>query len=115
MPKYSSRVSREEWRRTLSVRITGKVVQSRPPRWKPRHNPKSSALRPATHSSCGSTKSNVDFERFGMKTDDADLVATTVLSQLEGALLLARTYRSLEPMHRAERAVKLLARVRQSE
>jgi len=54
-------------------------------------------------------------ERFGMKTDDADLVATTVLSQLEGALLLARTYRSLEPMHRAERAVKLLARVRQSE
>src|SRR6202158_1817816 len=41
-------------------------------------------------------------ERFGMKTDDADLVPTTVLSQLEGALLLARTYRSLEPMHRAE-------------
>jgi TetR/AcrR family transcriptional repressor of lmrAB and yxaGH operons len=54
-------------------------------------------------------------ERFGMKTDDADLVATTVLSQLEGALLLARTYRSLEPMRRAERAVKLLAGVRQSE
>jgi TetR/AcrR family transcriptional repressor of lmrAB and yxaGH operons len=54
-------------------------------------------------------------ERFGMKTDDADLVATTVLSQLEGALLLARTYRSLEPMHRAEKAVKLLAHVRQSE
>ena len=54
-------------------------------------------------------------ERFGMKAEQADLVATTVLSQLEGALLLARTYRSLEPMHRAERAVKLLARVRQSE
>src|ERR1700682_560996 len=54
-------------------------------------------------------------ERFGMKTEDADLVATTVLSQLEGALLLARTYRSLEPMHRAESAVKLLARVGQSE
>src|SRR5260370_41134530 len=30
-------------------------------------------------------------ERFGMKTDDADLVATTVLSLLEGALLLSRT------------------------
>jgi TetR/AcrR family transcriptional repressor of lmrAB and yxaGH operons len=49
-------------------------------------------------------------ERFGMKTDEADLVATLVLSQLEGALLLARTYRSLEPIHRAEQAVKLLAR-----
>jgi TetR/AcrR family transcriptional repressor of lmrAB and yxaGH operons len=48
-------------------------------------------------------------ERFGMKTGDADIVATAVLSQLEGALLLARTYRSLEPMHRAETAVKLLA------
>jgi TetR/AcrR family transcriptional repressor of lmrAB and yxaGH operons len=47
-------------------------------------------------------------ERFGMTTDDADVVATTVLSQLEGALLLARTYRSLEPMHLAEKAVKLL-------
>jgi TetR/AcrR family transcriptional regulator, lmrAB and yxaGH operons repressor len=54
-------------------------------------------------------------ERFGMTSGDADLVATTVLSQLEGALLLARTYRSLEPMHRAEQAVKLLTRVRQSE
>jgi TetR/AcrR family transcriptional regulator, lmrAB and yxaGH operons repressor len=54
-------------------------------------------------------------ERFGMKTGDADLVATTVLSQLEGALLLARTYRNLEPMHRAETAVKLLARGQRSE
>ena len=49
-------------------------------------------------------------ERFGMTTDDAELVATTILSQLEGALLLARTYRSLEPMHRAEQALKLLLR-----
>ena len=48
--------------------------------------------------------------RFGMSAGDADLVATLVLSQLEGALLLARTYRSLEPMHRAEQAVKLLVR-----
>jgi len=54
-------------------------------------------------------------ERFGLKSGDADLVATLVLSQLEGALLLARTYRSLEPMHRAEQAVKLLVRVRQPE
>jgi TetR/AcrR family transcriptional repressor of lmrAB and yxaGH operons len=54
-------------------------------------------------------------ERFGMKADDADVVATTVLSQLEGALLLARTYRNLEPIHRAEKAVKLLANVRQPE
>jgi TetR/AcrR family transcriptional repressor of lmrAB and yxaGH operons len=54
-------------------------------------------------------------ERFGMTTDDAELVATTILSQLEGALLLARTYRSLEPMHRAEQALKLLLRGRQSE
>jgi TetR/AcrR family transcriptional repressor of lmrAB and yxaGH operons len=45
---------------------------------------------------------------FGMPAGDAELVATMVLSQLEGALLLARTYRSLEPIHRAERAVKLL-------
>lgn len=50
-------------------------------------------------------------ERFGMASDEADLLATMVLSQLEGALLLARTYRSLEPIQRAEQALKLLARV----
>src|SRR5450432_3306602 len=49
--------------------------------------------------------------RFGMAAGDADLAATLVLSQLEGALLLARTYRSLEPLRRAEQAVRLLARV----
>ena len=54
-------------------------------------------------------------ERFGIKTGDADLVATAVLSQIEGALLLARTYRNLEPMRRAETAVKLLARGQRSE
>jgi TetR/AcrR family transcriptional regulator, lmrAB and yxaGH operons repressor len=48
-------------------------------------------------------------ERFGMKPGDAELVATAVLSQLEGALLLARTYRDLEPMRRAEQAVKILS------
>ena len=47
-------------------------------------------------------------ERFGMKSDGAELIATLVLSQVEGALLLARTYRSLEPLHRAEQALKLL-------
>jgi AcrR family transcriptional regulator len=46
--------------------------------------------------------------RFGMPAGDADLAATLVLSQLEGALLLARTYRSLEPLRRAEQAMKLL-------
>jgi TetR/AcrR family transcriptional repressor of lmrAB and yxaGH operons len=35
-------------------------------------------------------------------------LATIVLSQLEGALLLARTYRSPTPLHRAEQALKLL-------
>ena len=50
-------------------------------------------------------------ERFGMASAKADRVATMVLSQLEGALLLARTYRSLEPIRRAGEAVKLLAGV----
>jgi TetR/AcrR family transcriptional repressor of lmrAB and yxaGH operons len=47
-------------------------------------------------------------ERFGLMSGEADLVTTLVLSQLEGALLLARTYRSLLPMQRAEQALKLL-------
>jgi TetR/AcrR family transcriptional regulator, lmrAB and yxaGH operons repressor len=47
-------------------------------------------------------------ERFGTKGKDAEPIATAVLSQLEGALLLARTYRSLEPFRRAERAVKCM-------
>jgi TetR/AcrR family transcriptional repressor of lmrAB and yxaGH operons len=51
--------------------------------------------------------------RFGIPAGEADLTATLVLSQLEGALLLARTYRSLEPMHRAERALKRLLRADQ--
>jgi TetR/AcrR family transcriptional regulator, lmrAB and yxaGH operons repressor len=48
-------------------------------------------------------------ERLGMKEPRAALVATLVLSQLEGALLLARTYRDLEPLRRAERALRVLA------
>jgi TetR/AcrR family transcriptional regulator, lmrAB and yxaGH operons repressor len=47
--------------------------------------------------------------RFGMKAGEADRAATAILSQLEGALLLARTYRSLEPMRRAEKAVLAIA------
>jgi TetR/AcrR family transcriptional regulator, lmrAB and yxaGH operons repressor len=47
--------------------------------------------------------------RFGAKADDAAVAATAILSQIEGALLLARTYRSVEPLRRAEAAVKLLA------
>ncbi len=50
-----------------------------------------------------------------MASGEAELAATLVLSQLEGALLLARTYRSLEPIKRAEQAVKLLARINGSE
>ena len=53
--------------------------------------------------------------RFGMPAGDADLAATLVLSQLEGALLLARTYRSLEPLQRAEQALKFLVRPRAAE
>jgi AcrR family transcriptional regulator len=51
-------------------------------------------------------------ERLGVDSDDADLIATAVLSQLEGALLLARTYRSLEPMRRAEAALRLVLGLR---
>ena len=47
-------------------------------------------------------------QRFGMTPDQAGPTATMVLSLLEGALLLARTYRSLAPMQRAEQALKLL-------
>jgi AcrR family transcriptional regulator len=47
-------------------------------------------------------------ERFGMKAEEADPFATIVLSQLEGALLLARTYRSPAPMQRAEQVLKRL-------
>ncbi|MEH2564612.1 LmrA/YxaF family transcription factor [Bradyrhizobium sp. AZCC 2289] len=47
-------------------------------------------------------------ERFGMTAAEANLFATIVLSQVEGALLLARTYRDPTPLHRAEQALKLL-------
>jgi TetR/AcrR family transcriptional regulator, lmrAB and yxaGH operons repressor len=53
-------------------------------------------------------------ERFDIKPDDAGPLATMALGQFEGALLLARTYRNLEPMRRAEQAVKLLLRAADS-
>jgi TetR/AcrR family transcriptional repressor of lmrAB and yxaGH operons len=49
---------------------------------------------------------------FGAKPDDAAVSATIILSHVEGALLLARTYRSVEPLRRAEAAVKVLAEIR---
>jgi TetR/AcrR family transcriptional regulator, lmrAB and yxaGH operons repressor len=49
--------------------------------------------------------------RFGAKPNDAAVAATAILSQIEGALLLARTYRSIEPLRRAEEVMKLLAKV----
>jgi TetR/AcrR family transcriptional regulator, lmrAB and yxaGH operons repressor len=72
----------------------------------------SDVLGAATHNAFQKWENEIKrgLERFGMASDEADLVATTVLSQLEGALLLARTYRSLEPMRRAEQALKLLVK-----
>ena len=51
-------------------------------------------------------------ERFGLKPAEAERSATAVLSLLEGALLLSRTYRSIEPMQRAEKAAVMLVRGR---
>ena len=45
---------------------------------------------------------------FRFDAKGAKLLATAVLSQLEGALLLARTYRRLEPMQRAEEPIRAL-------
>ena len=47
---------------------------------------------------------------FGFKSEGARLLATASLSQLEGALLLARTYRDAEPMRRAEASIRMLVR-----
>lgn len=47
-------------------------------------------------------------QRYDIAADDADTIATIVLSQLEGALLLARTYHDPTPLQRAEQALKLL-------
>jgi TetR/AcrR family transcriptional regulator, lmrAB and yxaGH operons repressor len=45
---------------------------------------------------------------FGGERKQAGIIATAILSQVEGALLLARTYRTLEPMRRAEEALRVL-------
>jgi len=49
-------------------------------------------------------------EGFKLRRDQARFLATAVLSQLEGALLLARTYRSPEPLKRAEKVMGALLR-----
>lgn len=48
--------------------------------------------------------------RFGISAKAAAPAATAILSQLEGALLLARIYRNLDPMRRAEDTLRLLVR-----
>jgi TetR/AcrR family transcriptional repressor of lmrAB and yxaGH operons len=45
---------------------------------------------------------------FRFNAERAKLLATAALSQLEGALLLARTYRRLEPLQRAEESIRAL-------
>ena len=72
----------------------------------------SDVLRAATRDAFKKWETEIKggLERFGMISGEAELVATLVLSQLEGALLLARTYRSLEPMHRAEQALNWLVK-----
>jgi TetR/AcrR family transcriptional regulator, lmrAB and yxaGH operons repressor len=47
-------------------------------------------------------------QSFHFNAERAKLLATVVLSQFEGALLLARTYRSLEPLQRAEESIRTL-------
>jgi TetR/AcrR family transcriptional repressor of lmrAB and yxaGH operons len=54
------------------------------------------------------SKINRGPQRFGMASDAADRIATIAPSKFEGALVLARTCRGLEPMHRAEQALTLL-------
>ena len=47
-------------------------------------------------------------QSFGFNAERAKLLATAALSQLEGALLLARTYRHLEPLQRAKESIRAL-------
>jgi TetR/AcrR family transcriptional repressor of lmrAB and yxaGH operons len=47
-------------------------------------------------------------ESFRFDAERAKLLATAALSQFEGALLLARTYQSLEPLQRAEEPIRAL-------
>lgn len=68
----------------------------------------SEALGQATRAAFQSWEGEIarGLERFGVK--DAARAAGAILAQLEGALLLARTYRSLAPMRRAEEVVVML-------
>ena len=81
------------------------------------------ALETATHSKALGAAARKAFQswereiarglvRFGLKPAEAERSATAVLSLLEGALLLSRTYRSIEPMQRAEKAAVMLVRGR---
>ena len=47
-------------------------------------------------------------QSFRFSAERAKLLATAALSQLEGALLLARAYRHLEPLQRAEESIRAL-------
>lgn len=49
-------------------------------------------------------------QSLGFDPEGATLLAAAALGQLEGALLLARTYQSLEPMQRVEATMKILVR-----
>lgn len=52
----------------------------------------------------------IGLQAFGFASKQSKLLATAALSLLEGALLLARAYQSLEPMQRAEEPIRLLVR-----
>jgi TetR/AcrR family transcriptional repressor of lmrAB and yxaGH operons len=52
----------------------------------------------------------VGLQSFRFTAERAGQLATVVLSQFEGALLLARTYQSLGPMQRAEETIRVLVR-----
>ena len=47
-------------------------------------------------------------QSFHFNAERAKLLATAALSLFEGALLLARTYQSLEPLQRAEESIRAL-------
>jgi AcrR family transcriptional regulator len=76
----------------------------------------SEALGAATRAAFQSWEREIarGLQRFAIAAGDADQMATIVLSQLEGALLLARTYRDPKPLEHAEQALKLLLRAQSS-
>jgi TetR/AcrR family transcriptional regulator, lmrAB and yxaGH operons repressor len=76
----------------------------------------SEALGAATRAAFQSWEREIarGLQRFAIAAGDADQMATIVLCQLEGALLLARTYRDPKPLEHAEQALKLLLRAQSS-